>query len=881
MLKALKNKWSQARMKIRGWIEAALQGTHNHYSCYLPGNISAISSFFLKLLYTGIRVEKDQKSALGHIPKDAIVVYTTKYKSKFEYLFYHTRYRQDGLPYPNIGLDINVYLWQSGSRILRMLFARLDYYFQRRSFPGPYSGDYIKEALMNGRVGLLSLVGQKGFYRRFVKAKTDPLQYLIEMQKKTDRPIYIIPQLMFFGTKPHRSVPSIIDILFGTEQEPGNIRRLVTLFKHPGKVFVEISEPLILNEYLELMENQERSIEQQASVLRRDLLVQINRHRQSITGPILKSKDEMKENILTSDRMRTIMQQYSEKRDIPIYQVHKEAEAYLEEIGAKYNVSFIKVAAAVVRWLIKTIFEDVTVNTEILNRIKSMSKKGPLILIPCHKSHLDYLILPYILFNNNMPAPHVVAGKNLFFWPAAPLLRAGGAFSLRRTFKGAVFYSKVFAEYVHWLLEEGFNIKIYIEGGRSRTGKLMMPQLGFLSILLNAYKKGACDDMIFVPVFIGYDRVVEESSYLHEVEGGQKESENLWQIIKARKFLKKKYGSVYVKFQEPMSLNEMLSRTNASLKEMPSKEQNTFCRNLGHRMTNAINRATIVTPHAVVASAILNSSQKNFSYTSLMYQIEIYMTYLFSQKAMLADTLIVDPVHAVENALDSYIQRKFVERTSKNKSNPTTNADAMFQVNESKRLVLEYYKNNCAHFFIPAAFTALAILKKDAFQFSASDLHADYTFLQDFFKYEFVHDIERTPEYFVRKNIKVFIDDAMLMPHPTLPDTYNLTSEGYRKLKLFASFLKSYFESYWIVLKFFTRNPSNSIKSKDRLKKIQARGNRMYKSKEIERKEAISKINFKNAVNYFTSQNLKGSEDTEKIEFFTDSIQKYLTHLPS
>ena len=259
-----------------------------------------------------------------------------------------------------------------------------------------------------------------------------------------------------------------------------------------------------------------------------------------------------------------------------------------------------------------------------------------------------------------------------------------------------------------------------------------------------------------------------------------------------------------------------------------------------------------------------------------MFKIDTYMTYLFSQKATLADTLLLNHIHAVEQVLDIYVQRKFIERIPENKW--TQSSDMLFDINQNKRPNLEYYKNNCIAFFIPAVFTALAILKKDAFQFSAFDLHSDYSFLQKLFKNEFAYDVDRTSEYFLRKNIKAFIDDAILMPHQTLPDTYNLTSEGFRKLKLFSRFLKTYCESYLIVLNFFMRYPQNFIKAKDRMKKIESIGNRMFKRKEINQKEALSTVNYKNAIDFFITHGIKGSDNNEKIEFYVDTIQKYLSN---
>jgi glycerol-3-phosphate O-acyltransferase len=608
-------------------------------------------------------------------------------------------------------------------------------------------------------------------------------------------------------------------------------------------------------------------------------LDRINRHRISITGPILKSLEELKESILTNERLKCFMEQYSQKRDIPLHKVRKEADSHLEEIAAKYNNSIIKIGAFCVRWILKTMFEGVTLNQEMVLKVKSMAQKAPLVLIPCHKSHIDYLILSFILYTNNMPCPHIAAGKNLSFWPVGPIFRGGGAFFIRRTFKGAVLYSKVFAEYIYKLLAEGFNLEFFIEGGRSRTGKLILPQLGLLSILLNAYRNGACQDLIFVPIFIGYDRVLEENAYIHETGGGQKEPESIFQVLKARKFLKKRYGRIYIKFHEPMSLNDLLAQYPKPYQEMTSKEHNTLVRSLGYRTITAINAVSVVTPHALAASAILNSSLKRVSLPHILFQTETYLNYLFSQNATLADTLIIDHEHSIKNALNSYVQEKFIE-TVNTKGDRQTD-EAVYKVNESKRPVLEYYKNNCISFFVPAAFTSLAILKKDAFQFSDSDLHSDYKFLQELFINEFAYDVERTPEFFVRKSIKAFIDDAILMPHPTLPDTFNLTSAGFRKLKFFSSFIKPYFESYWIVLHFFSRNARNSIDAKDRLKKIQANGNRMYKLKAIDRLESVSKINYKNAVDFFISHGIRGSEDNEKIQSYVEALESYLTVLPA
>jgi glycerol-3-phosphate O-acyltransferase len=877
MKKSTSKTQSKTASRWRRTVNVLIKGTHHHYLCYLPTQKGMFSSWLLKRFFSGIKSDKRQIEILKDIPDDATVVYLNKFKSYFEFLFYHTRLIENRLPAPEIGFNYRILIFQPLSRLIRILVARLDFITQKWKMPNPYRDGYFHAELDQGKSAFLSLVDEKGFYKRFVMAQADPIHHLLELQQSSDRDIYLVPLLMSFSKKPFRSIPTLMDIILGPEAKPGITRRLTTLFKNPKKIFYEISKPVSLREFLETQDVKEMSTDYQTLILRRNLLRQLNMHRQSITGPTKKSMEELKEGILTSDRLKTYIDEHAAKRDLPISKVRKKADAYIDEIACKQNPGLIRFAEIVIGWVLNTMFQGVTFNQEGLQHIKAVSQKGPIIFVPCHKSHVDYLMLPYLMYRNNMPVPYVAAGANLSFWPLGPVFRALGAFFLRRTFRGNVLYSKVFAEYIHRLLVEGYNLKIFIEGTRSRTGKLIMPKLGFLSILMNAYKNGACDDLVFAPIYIGYDHVLEETSYLHEIEGGKKEPENFLQVISARKFLKNRYGKIYIKFHQTISLNNLLEQTGTSFDAMPTKDQNALCRNIGHRIINAINAVTVITPHALVASVLLNIPKKRLSYADILRHVEIYLQHVTLQKADIADTLLMDHVHAVETVLEDYTGRKLIERIDEKKDSPMTNA--RYKVNISKRPVLEYYKNNCISFFVPAAFTALAILEKDAFQFSASDLQEVYMFLQDFFKYEFAFDVDKANDYYLRKTIKSFIDDAIIIPHPTLPDTYNITSAGFRKLKHYSRFLKTYFESYWIVLRYFQKNPQNAHSAKERLKQIHTHGSKIYKDREIDLIESLSKINYTNGINFFTTHNVKGSEDDEGIEFYTGVIQNYLSRI--
>jgi len=673
---------------------------------------------------------------------------------------------------------------------------------------------------------------------------------------------------------PAKANPSLRDFLFGPERPLSGWRRIVILIKKPGRMFVEISEPLNLQTFLDHPEVRGRDSTYQALVLRRNLLLQLHRHRQSIMGPVLKSRLEIKESVLTAAPFQAFVQAQAEAENKPATRLLKKADAYFEEIAADYRPWTIKIYEALLTWIINTMFDGFIVDQRGLDRLKTMSQKGPLILLPCHKSHIDYLMLSYVMYRNNMPCPHIVAGKNLSFWPMGPIFRSAGAFFMRRTFKGAPLYARVFAAYVYKLLQEGFNIEVFIEGGRSRTGKLLSPKTGLLSILLDAYRQGACEDLLLAPIFIGYDKVPEEKAYLHELEGGKKEPESLSQVIRARKVLKKRFGKIYIEFHDPVSLKDLLARNQLDLETMDKEATSALCRNIGHRVINAINRITIITPHALVAASILNQEAAAYTYADVAGVIDTYLKHLHFHDTKLADTLIMSPDHALEQAFEAYVQRKFIEPAAK--KDDLREGHLRYRTAPEKRPSLEYYKNNCVACFVPAAFSALAILESDAFQFVSTDLHLNYRYLQDLFKYEFAYDIEQTAEYYVRKSIKAFIDDAVLIPHPTLPDTYNITSAGLRKLRLYARFIKSYLEAYLVVLTQLGRQKSSDIGYKENAKKAASLGARMLKAGQIQCPEALSLVTFKNALTFFNSRDIESIEDNEAARPYDEAIQRYL-----
>ncbi|MFP4445161.1 MAG: 1-acyl-sn-glycerol-3-phosphate acyltransferase [Desulfosudaceae bacterium] len=875
MIKSIFIQLRKAAAGLNGFIfNRLLSGTHDHFLCHLPRPRGR--GILSTLFFSKISIHDEQLQTIRDLRPHSIIVYTSKYKSKLEYLICNRQYGAHGLPEPEVALGNKIFLLQPVTRIFKILLAQVDYFFRHFYFLTPYRTGYFQTALTGGQAALFSLFGKGIFYSRLIRSKTTPVQELIRIQKTIDTPIMIVPQAVFYSKRPGKTRPNLLDFLLGgLAEKPGKIRRIVLLLTRPRNIFIEMSSPINLKQFLNSPEINELRDENQALALRRLLMNRINTLRQRVTGPVIKSREEIKESIMAGQGLQAFIEEFAERENRPLREVNKEAFEYLDEIAANYSMNWLIVYDMILTWMLNHIFDGMVVDEKQVGELKRASEHAPLIFVPTHKSHLDYLVLSYVLYYRNIACPHIAAGKNLSFWPLGPIFRGGGAFFMRRTFKGQRLYSRVFLAYICKILQEGFNIEFFLEGGRSRTGKMLTPKTGLLSIILDAYQAGACRDLIFVPVNIGYDRIIEEAAYVHETEGGEKTKENLPALLKARKSLKSRYGKVYVNFNQPFSVNEYLDQTRTSLADKSPEEKKQFINRLSRILINRIEHVATVTPHGITAAAILNCPQKRFTSDYLMNIMETYLIYLRSTKAQLADTLTGDHVHAFGHVLEAFVQRKFIEHfqlDSEDRNNP------LYMVNENKRPAMEYYKNTCIFYFVPAAFTALSILELDSFQFAAVDLNKPFDFLRQFFRYEFILQSDKTSEHFIKKGTNAFIDNQVLVPHDSVPGNYSLTSEGLRKLKLFSSFLMSYFESYLIVLTFLKQEKDNGDE-KEMLKKILQHGRRMYKHNEIELLESISKITFKNAYLFFTREQIITPDDKTKADFYEDRIQKYLNLL--
>lgn len=294
---------------------------------------------------------------------------------------------------------------------------------------------------------------------------------------------------------------------------------------------------------------------------RRALLAELNRERTAALGPTLYDFNTVVNWILGSEETQKMLS------DSPNHlRAQRKAFRYLKEIAANYNYTTIRAFEVVFDFVWTRIFKGVRVRN--FERVREVARTGRILWMPCHRSHLDYMLLSYVMFKGGMACPHIAAGVNLSFWPAGPILRRGGAFFMRRSFSGNKLYTRVFEGYIDFLMHNGYGIEFFHEGGRSRIGKLMSPRFGVTSFCVRSILRRKAANTYLVPVFIGYDKVMEDDSYAREVSGARKQKESAWQLLRSVRFLFSNYGRVDVSFGEPVHFGELWKSYMESAEKM-------------------------------------------------------------------------------------------------------------------------------------------------------------------------------------------------------------------------------------------------------------------------------------------------------------------------
>ncbi|MCX5826436.1 MAG: 1-acyl-sn-glycerol-3-phosphate acyltransferase, partial [Deltaproteobacteria bacterium] len=498
-------------------------------------------NWLVKKVLSKIPFDVEAVDFLKRLHSEGLVVYALKDRSQLNSLIIRDLALRKGIPTPVYSHDVNMTLWQPFPIALRVVSSLIRRFFCRRVEPEENNGSSLQGHLAAGHALIIHLGGSEFFENRKVE---EALASLLKAQKVLDRPVYLVPVLVTYGRRREKEKESLMNILFGQTDNTMFLQRLITFLRYANKIFVMPTEAVELSQFTR--ESAEMPAADLIQNLRRELIERIDEEKTVLVGTFLKSRQEHISMVLKEPGLISYMENMAAvgKKDYPA--LVRESRKYLNEIAGDYSNVLIEVWARILSWLWNNIYDGVVVDREGMARIRNISKKMPFVIIPCHRSHIDYLLLSYIFYEHHIQLPFVAAGTNMAFGPFGYIFRKSGAFFLRRSFRGNPLYAEVFAKYLEILIKEGLPVEFFIEGGRSRTGKMVMPKYGLLSMIIQAFQQQATEDLAAIPIYIGYDRVIEEKSYLKELGGAPKEQEKTTDVIKSSKVLRKRYGSVYV-----------------------------------------------------------------------------------------------------------------------------------------------------------------------------------------------------------------------------------------------------------------------------------------------------------------------------------------------
>src|SRR5690606_35574081 len=274
----------------------------------------------------------------------------------------------------------------------------------------------------------------------------------------------------------------------------------------------------------------------------------------------------------------------------------------LQKLQATPDMATVRAMEAALDRMFNRIYAGIEYDKQDIQRLREACRNGTLVLLPSHKSHVDYLVLSYIFNQENLPLPFIAAGDNLDFFPMGGVFRRAGAFFIRRSFKGDRLYSAVVDAYIRRLMRDGHTLELFLEGGRSRTGKLLAPKFGLLSMVVDAALAVPQQTTSFAPVSIGYERVIEAASYERELTGQDKQKEDAAGLLKSTGLPRHRYVRRTIQGGNVASLADLRRELGVPVSgALAPAKRRALVNRLDKRMMDEINRVTPVTPGALTA----------------------------------------------------------------------------------------------------------------------------------------------------------------------------------------------------------------------------------------------------------------------------------------
>lgn len=719
------------------------------------------------LLGPWIKIKRDPAEPVALLAPDTPVIYVIERNGFSDSLILERACREAGLPSP--------LAWMPGSgKRRRAVFAMrsIGGWFQRRG------RDRVSQEIIRQLLRML---------------EADP-----------ERNVQLMPVAIYVGRAPSRQ-SGWFSVLFSENWAVvGHFRRLLAMLLNGRDTIVRFSPPISLNELRE--ESEGERVERLQRKLARVLRVHFRRVRTAVIGPDLSHRRTMVDAVLNAESVRAAIAATAARENIPNAKAWRQARKLADEIAADYSQPFVRSMSFFLSNFWNKLYDGIAMHH--FDTLRAIAPGYEVVYVPSHRSHADYVLLSFQLYTSGVVVPHIAAGVNLNLPVLGTFLRRGGAFFLRRSFKGNALYSVIFKEYMAQLIDRGVPIEYFIEGTRSRTGRLLAPRFGLLSMTVRAFLRAPRRPVLFQPVYIGYEKLMEGRAYIGELSGKKKEAESWWSLLRGtRQALRQHYGRVTLNFGEPIELTTLLDTANPDWRHagdgLENKPEwlNLALDRLGERIQVNTNRAADVNPINLIALALLAAPRHALAEADLLAQLELMKAILvelpYSERTTVTPMAPADIIAYAE-------QMDWIRRIQ----HPLGDVLA---VEGEKAVLLSYFRNNVLHLFATAAWVACCFINNRRIAREAVQRlgRVVYPFIQSelFLPWDttgFAERIDSLVDFLIARGLLSGGDGRLLhLAAGREDDAY--------QLRLLAHCLLQAFERYYIAIAALVKNGPNTL----------------------------------------------------------------------
>ncbi|MDO4223406.1 MAG: glycerol-3-phosphate 1-O-acyltransferase PlsB [Acinetobacter sp.] len=635
---------------------------------------------------------------------------------------------------------------------------------------------------------------------------------LIEfLQQNADYDIDLIPVTILWGRSPEKE-DSLFKLFFNDAwQKPSTMKQLVNIGLHGRDTYLEFHDAMSLRQLLNIAQEQSPNLSP-ARYIVQQLNDELDGKREAVLGPDLSDRRNVMHSLIKSPDVQDAIRKESVRDKISMQAAEQRAIGYVNEIVSDYSISAIRFADVVLTRLWTQLYDGVEIHN--FNQVRDLAQKYEIVYTPCHRSHIDYLLLSYVIFKQGLRVPYIAAGDNLNLPVVGQLLRGGGAFFIRRSFGGNALYTSVFKQYLYSIVSRGGALEYFIEGGRSRTGRLLAPKTGMLAMTAHAYFRSkntpqSAKPVVFIPTYIGYERLMEGSTYVGEMQGKPKEAESILGIVQSMRKIERIFGQVHVNFGQPVFLDDVLQQHDITQVDIQHNDDpipsdvSKAINSAALQILRNINSAAVINPVSLLSLALLAVDQHILDEKLCVKLLDSYKQLLhFSPYD---ESMKMTPLSGQE-MIEYGLKLKLIQRSSHVLGN-------MIAIAKDQAVLLTYFRNNILHAYVLPSLIA-ALVERNG-QIAQADLIAIIQDLYPFLKaemflkwsqQELAEQIQRDIDALKQLRLIEQQGEQLLSPAPN--------SELHRLLALIAAPVQQSLSRYYLTIALIQQRGSGAISSK-------------------------------------------------------------------